>query len=460
MPISKYQKQVSYWTKERVRNGLRRFVRDYFEGNEKNLPPRAHNFRHAIPEADQRNAQRLRLYPTYSVILRHYASLVEAWTDIGYEVRETPLAYWTHDEVIAGLKRFFKDFGFCPTYHGYLEHAQFTEKHNKKGEVSPTGAYNKYPGFLSIRKYFSTMREAWTAAGCEVDQHWEPWSAIEDWFILESVGILPRDEVSEIMKRTAPAIKRRLYDLGRINSMNRWGITINAAGILLGIGGHVIQKYLEYGFIPYFRGNKCIYLNPADLLAVGEFDWSSVEQSSELYRLVKKAQIQRVLKIIKYGAAWRAHEIYKFQPTRKYYAGKIKNPRRSAFADKSPVPPNDLKIDDWVTLKMRFRMVSENRLGRITGIFYSPSKHPRPDGTKRSCWIANVDFPKIKRFTPAGENRVRYNLPLDILQLAEKPEVEPKPLSMNDEAIRSRHRRTKYVHRAGANLQRIREELT
>ena len=450
----------SYWTKERVKNGLRRFVRDYFEGDEENLPPRAHNYRFAVPREDQRMAKRLRLYPPFEVVLRFYPSLVAAWADIGYEVEETSLEYWTRKEVLRGLKRFYADFGECPTYHGYLEKSQFSPRHNKQGSPDPNGAYGKYPSFLVIRKYFQTMREAWTAAGFDMDRHWEAWSPDEDWFILESVGVLPRTEVSEYIKRTVPAIKRRLYDLGRTNSKNRWGMSVNRAAQLLGvIGGHVISKYFDYGIIPYFRGNKQIYINPADLILVREIDWSK-PVNPELEDLMRRAFVQRILKIIRFGAGWRSKEIYTFQKKKDYLAKRIKSPRESAFAKDLPAPPNDLETGDWVTLKIRIRQVAEGRRGVIKGIYYSPQKQPRTDGTRRTCWIASVEFPKIKRFTKEGENRIRYNLPLDALEKTGKPDVEPKPLSMHPDAVRSRQRFKKHLARAGKRFDEIRGELT
>lgn len=432
----------SWWTLERVQNGLNRFIRDYFEGNETELPWNFNSYRIAIPADKWRESHHFRLYPPFQIVARYYESMAAAWSELGWTIKERSLEYWTREEVIAGLGRFQADFGFCATStERYLEKAQFSPKHKKNGEQSDDGAYNKYPSFPVIRKFFNSMREAWTAAGFDVDKWWEPWSPLEDWFILESVGILPRTEVAEVMKRTVPAIKRRLYDLGRINSKNRWGITVSKASTLLAIGGHVITKYIDYGIIPCFRGYKCIYLNPADLLEVREIDWQ-LPVNPELEILVKRALIQRALKILEFRENWRGQEIYTFQKTKDYLAGRIKRPRQSAFAKGLPEPPNDLKVGDWVTLTIRVRQVSEKRIGIIKGIFYSPQKHTRPDGTKRTCWIASVDFPKIRRHTPEGENRIRYNLPLDLLQKSEKPAAKTKPLKMNPEAIRSRVRRT------------------
>lgn len=447
-----------YWTRERVRNGLARFARDYYPGREKELPPRPHNYRNAIPLSEQRTVKQLRLYPPFQVILRYYSSMVAAWADLGFEVEETPREYWTREEVLAGLRRFYEDHGCCPTYHGYLEKAQFTEKYGKDGKPNPDGAYNRYPSHPCIGKFFGSMREAWTAAGFDVDRHWEPWSPLEDWFVLETVGILPRTEVSELLKRSVPAIKRRLYDLGRINSKNRWGMPVNKASTLLGVGGAVIKKYLECGIIPYFRGNKCLYVNPADLPNIVEFDWAGLPETSELAQIVRRALIIRAIRIVKHGPAWRKHEVYTFQPTRQRFTGRVKNARVSAFSRELPPPPNDLKTGDWVRVRRRVRQVSENRLGRIVAIYYSPANCERADGTRRTAWMAHVDFPKMKRLS-VEDDRVKYTLPLDVLIGADAPQLSPN-LDMSESAIRARKRYADYRKAAGRQLDEINRDLT
>lgn len=448
-----------YWTRERTLNGLKRFARDYFDGKESELPARMHNYRATLSDAEWRQARRLRLYPDYQVVFRYFKDFPEAWATLGYSVEMTPLQYWTRDEVLNGLKRFYADFGFCPTYKKYVENAAFTEKFGKNGKPKPDGAYNKYPGFLSIRKYFGTMRQAWQAAGFDVNNHWEAWSPLEDWFIIESCGVLPRKEVADYIKRSEAAVKRRLYDLGRITANTRWGMSLNRAGSLLGIGASVIRKYLEYGFMPFYRGNKNLYINPADLLLVTEIDWSQPVHD-ELDKEIRAAIAQRIAKIAKYGADWRKHELYSFQKSKEYLKLRIKNPRKSAFADKLPDQPNDLAVGDWIKLKRRVRQVDENRFGIIKGIFYSPQKQPRVDGTKRCAWIASVEFPKLKRLTGNGENRIRYNIPLDALERMEKPFVPEKPLSMHPEAVRGRKRLLKHRVRAVNRLNEISGMLT
>ncbi len=429
-----------YWTRERVKNGLRRFVRDYFAGNELNLPPRPFNYRDAIPAEDRRRARRMRLYPSDHVVLRFYESFVEAWLDLGYTVKQTTIEFWTRDEIVRGLKLFFKDFGYCPTdYRAYHEKARFQNKFRRDGTPSATGAYNKYPSVPTILKYFRSMRNAWTSAGFAVDQRMEPWSPAEDEFILESAGILPRAEVAELLKRTEPAVKRRLYDLGRVNSKNRWGITVTAACDLLGIGRHALNKYLDYGIIPYFRGHKYFYLNPADLPKIQEFDWSILDEKSELARKIKRALIERLLLIIKYGAGWRKHEIYKFHKTKEPHVFRVIKARSFKNIYTLPKPPAELQEGDKIKMKRRFRMIAGGRSGIIRKVFYTTRQLKNSDREIIGLWAASVEFPKMKRFTSLRPETVFYTIPFDYLEKIEEKPVRSKNIASTGKAVKKIH---------------------
>ncbi len=368
--------------------------------------------------------------------------------------------WWTRERVLLGLQRFYKDFGFTPTDQAkYMHHQQFTGR-DPYGRKSNLGWHQKYPSHASIAKYFATMREAWTAAGFDVDRSFEEWTAMEDWFVLESVGILPRSEVAEILKRTGPAIKRRLYDLGDIRSYNRWGITLTHAEKLMGLPAAVLRKYLDLGIIPYLKGNKLYYLNPADLLKVDEIDWGK-PVNPELDQLIRKAVAQRLAKMAKFGPAWRDHEIYKFNKTRERYTGRIKNPRKSAFAKILPPVPNDLVAGDWVTITTKVKhMMSDaarDRVGLIKAIIYSPQRNEKADGTRRSCWTARVEFPKLRQLTDTKAKRIHYSIPLDCLERAAAPVIPPAELSQHPDAIkgRARKKRGEFDRR----LKRIRERV-
>ena len=78
---------TNWWTRERVKNGLRRYVRDFFENNTENLPLRAFSYRKALlPERRRAALFGQKFYPPYAAVLRHFASLFEAWRELGFNV--------------------------------------------------------------------------------------------------------------------------------------------------------------------------------------------------------------------------------------------------------------------------------------------------------------------------------------------------------------------------------------
>ncbi len=367
--------------------------------------------------------------------------------------------WWTRERVILAMQRFYKDFGCAPTCdHHYASLQQFTGR-IVNGRASNLGHHQKYPSFGTISNYFKSMRQAWRAAGIEVDSGYEEWSEMEDWFIVESCGILPRREVAEILKRTEPAVKRRLYDLGRITANSRWGISVHRAEALMNLPGQLINTYIRHGAIPVFRGHKNIYLNPADLLKITEFDWTKKDINPELERLVRSALLQRLLKILKFGADWETHQIYRFEDT-KIYRGRIKNPRLSNLLAGTPDEPNDLKTGDFVKVQDSYKQIALNRIGIIRSLHFSRQQVRRKDGTKRACWMANVEFPKLKRITGEENNRIKYNLPLDCLVRTEMPPPEKVALKQSPEAVRSRKRRAVHSVRASERFRQIEQELS
>lgn len=359
--------------------------------------------------------------------------------------RNTPkrrTAFWTRDRVILGLQRFYKDFGFCAlSSEQYAKHAQHSGR-DELGRRSNLGWHQRYPSFATVLKFWPTFRQAWTAAGFEVDRWDEEWLPIEDWFILESVGILHRDEVAATLKRSPAAVKRRIYDIGICKSYNRWGITLTHAAKLMGLSDAVIRKYLELGIIPYFRGIKLIYLNPADLLKIEEYNWAGTIDP-ELDQLVRRSVAQRICKMIKFGSAWRDHEVYKIHKIRDRYQGRMRNARTSVLTKHLPDPPNDIDVGDWVKTTGKVRSMQTevgNRIGRVKNVYYSWQRVGRIDGTRRASWVAMVEFPKIRTITGEKDRRIRYSIPLDYLEKTDEPLPEPKPLSSHPDAVKGRQR--------------------
>jgi hypothetical protein len=307
--------------------------------------------------------------------------------------------WWTKDRVIEGLRRFYRDFGFAPTStEVYLEHTTGTG-------AGRQGVGNPYPSSYPVLKYFSSFREAWTAAGVKVNRDWESWTAEEDWFISEGAGVYTRNELAEILDRTPNAVHRRLYDLG-INSRSARGWTFHRAMRVTGIPDYVFRRYADRGELPYFRGTKCIYVDPADLLVVQEIDWANAP--AELAAAVRKSLMSRLVKTLA-GKDWRAgrpYQVHRTCTTTKYHK------RRERV-----ITPKPIEIDQGDLVKVSKDPELRNRIGLVHVVYWSEygrqSDKRRAEG-KGSCWVARVEFKGSK--TARRRNCI---LPLEQLRRVE-----------------------------------------
>lgn len=206
--------------------------------------------------------------------------------------------WWTRERIAAGLRRFYEDFGVAPTYdRWYEELAEFTGV-VRGGRSSTKGWEQKYPSYATIARHFRGMREAWAAAGVETDRGDMPWREEEDWFVVESVGLLERAEVARVLGRTVPAVKRRLYDLGVNTYRNRLGWTLARAAKALGVPRSTLDGYVRRGELSHTRGHKCCYVEPSELLAVREYDWARTTHPEEVEAAVRRGLAERLCRVL------------------------------------------------------------------------------------------------------------------------------------------------------------------
>lgn len=314
--------------------------------------------------------------------------------------------WWTKARVIEGLLRFYRDHKFAPTS---------TEDWHRlvKGTGgNHSGVGNPYPSFNVVLKYFSTFRAAWTAAGIRVNRDWEPWTVEEDAFIREGAGILTRDELAEALDRTPNAVHRRLYDMG-VNTRNSRGWNFHRVMKVTGCPDYILRRYANRGDLPYFRGTRLLYVDPADLLVVKEIDWSG--PPPELAEAVRKSLMDRLVKILS-GGDWRVGRIY--QPHKDNTTDKKHQKRNPPPATPKPI---EIVAGDKVKLVKNAakRLPNASGLARRTGLVHvvywsaygSQSNHRRgrADG---GAWVARVEFKGDR-----GKNlpRLQRTLPLEAL---------------------------------------------
>lgn len=203
-----------------------------------------------------------------------------------YRARYPNRTWWTRERVVAALRRWHRDHGTAPTS---------TEEWNEltKGVGGRAPQDRPYPSFYGVLRYFRSFREAWTAAGVDVDRIHQEWTALEDWYLREAAGLVPRDEIARDLKRSPDAVHRRLYDLG-IHSYQQQGWTLSRIAAATGLTMHTLRNgYVRRGRLPFAVGTKCYYLDPADLVAIREIDWSAV--TPELEHAVRRALVGRIV---------------------------------------------------------------------------------------------------------------------------------------------------------------------
>jgi hypothetical protein len=326
-----------------------------------------------------------------------------------------PRTWWTRERVVAGLRRFYQDHHVAPT--STEEWHQITGRHGQLG--GGHGGRRSYPSLYAVLRHFETFRQAWAAAGINVGRRQESWSELEDWYLREAIGLLSRSEIARDLNRTPEAIHRRLYDLG-LHSYQRWGWTLHRVERIAQVPRHRLQTYLERGDLPYLRGSKCVYVDPADLLVITEIDWQN--PPPELEEAVLQAWRGRLVKVLA-GRDWRAERPFRAHPV-------LRTDRRwSPRLIRPGAKPIEVAPGDWVEVvaPVERRPYCLGRLGRVHLVFWSVNRVGR--SSARSApepqWMARVEF--TSQHARSLGPRVTYTLPLTCLRVA------PSPVSREEE---------------------------
>jgi hypothetical protein len=259
-----------------------------------------------------------------------------------------------------------------------------------------------------VVRHFETFRQAWAAAGVDVGRLHESWSEIEDWYLREGTGLIPRNELARDLARTPHAIHRRLYELG-LHSYRRWGWTLHRVERVAQVPRHRLQTYVDRGDLPCMRGSGCVYVDPGDLLVVQEIDWHN--PPAELEEAALQAWRTRLVKVLA-GRNWRAEHPYIHRPLNR--SDRRWRPRFLT----PPQKPIALAVGDWVDVisPPPGRPGGLGRRGRVQLVFWTVNRQIRMSArsTAEPQWMARVEFPT--RHGKSRGPRVIYTLPLTILR--------------------------------------------
>lgn len=315
----------------------------------------------------------------------------------GVGPRGVDTTWWTRERVIAGMKRFYADTGrVVLSTEAWIEE---TRNPHVKGPA------RRYPSFYGVLRYFTSFRDAWAACGIETDRLHEDWTEIEDWYLREAIGIIPRAQIGRDLHRSDGAVKRRIYDLG-LHTYRAHGWTLHRVERVTSVPRHLIETYLARGDVPYFKGTKCVYVDPADLLVIPEINWAPAPH--ELAYDVKRSLIRRLASILA-GGDWRANRPYRVQKANA-------TDRRYRWRITVPGPkPVDITPGDHVRLVRRLpgRPYVTGRVGLVHGVWV------RRTGEK--IWMARVEFLRHRATHRIVSDRVTYTLPLSALEVVPGP---------------------------------------
>lgn len=315
---------------------------------------------------------------------------------------------WTRERVIAALKRFYQVRGVAPT--------SSEEWNDLTANTGVPLLKRPYPSFASVLGVFPSFREAWAELGVDVGRYEMAWSEAEDWYLREGAGIISRIELAADLQRTADAVHRRMYDLG-LHSYRQWGWTLNRLERVSQFHRHVFERYMDWGDLPYFRGSKCLYVDPADLVVVAELDLEHLPQ--ELEEAMRYSLRRRLVQVLA-GQDWRRTSIY--QPHRTVAHRYAKGRKRGS--PQKPTPrPSGIEKGDYVRVAVNVpsRPQLIDRIGLVHFVYWASARSGNSIRTSSiGDWMARVEF-KSQHNRSKGP-RVRYSVPLAYLQQVPEPE--------------------------------------
>lgn len=221
----------SFWTKERVDNGLQRFIRDF--GTEK-LPSNFNQYNEKIA-ADLRKSMTKRLFPPAPAVLRFYESFVAAWWKFGFLV----------EKVTAKTKYVMTEENEITLRKIYSYPLQIKDR--PKG--LPKGP-KEFARQIGIPEYVGTQ---WAQKLGLANTKEPPWSEDELGLLDEkgylSIAQLQKHFKQKGFKRTETAIG--LMRKRRMSHKASPFYSMNAVSQLFGIDAHSVKRWINEGWLKF-----------------------------------------------------------------------------------------------------------------------------------------------------------------------------------------------------------------
>lgn len=291
--------------------------------------------------------------------------------------------WWTKERVMRGLTQFAHDTGRTPGS---------TEAFHALTRGSGMGPRRRYPSAYAVLRWFPTFKAAWAAVGLAVGRSFEAWTAEEEEFLREGIGVLTRLELAEALGRSPDAVHRRIYDLG-LNSYQAHGWTPHRLAKATGVTDHVIRCYMERGQLPYLAGCKVQFIHPSDIPIVREIDW--VHAPYDLVHDVRRSLIQRLIATLR-RREWRSETGYVPHPKPRVRTRRRRPERWGKVYLDTPARPSGLMRG--IAVELRVDAESGEAVGSVGWVrqLYCECSRRRP-GRRREQdeprWMVLVEIP-------------------------------------------------------------------
>lgn len=231
-----------WWTKERVINGLERFIRDIAGGDEAKLPQSLNGYTQMIPESDRRRHKAGRLYPPYAAVLRHFESFTAAWWSFGYlvEVRIHNPKWKLTEEIKERLYEICN----CP----------YPVRSKKRPKDLP--GLKQYARQLGIPKHVTTKWAIHLGLSRVKEPPWSPKElAVLDEFGFQSPTHLQRTLAKYGFTRTRTGIT--LMRKRRMSMKAAPYYSVNSLSKLFGLDAHVVTGWCEEELLKFiYKGTE------------------------------------------------------------------------------------------------------------------------------------------------------------------------------------------------------------
>jgi hypothetical protein len=138
------------------------------------------------------------------------------------------------------------------------------------------------PTAYAVLRHFPSFRAAWRAVGVQLpDEHWAPWTAEEDRFLLDRLGMQSTVAIATALGRGEAAVRTRARKLG-VHVMDAQGWPLLRIARITGLSEYLLRAYIRRGELRTVKGAKFVYIDPGDLPVIGEINWHQVPADLEL----------------------------------------------------------------------------------------------------------------------------------------------------------------------------------